>query len=268
MLNLPNRKRGAKMDNKNDVQKQFGRAANSYVTSDIHKKGKDLEVMLGLTNITGNETVLDIATGGGHTANLFAPHVKKLVALDLTPEMLQAAKAFVNGSGNDNVEFIQGDAENLPFDNEKLDIVTCRIAPHHFPHVKQFIEETYRVLKVGGQFILDDNISPENDEQDHFYNFVEKKRDYSHFRAWKKTEWICMLEQNGFLLRDLHCFEKSFKFNPWCDRMNLSSVEKSELSNYMLKAKSNIKKKFSIETINQEIISFKAEAMILKAVKA
>lgn len=256
------------MDNKSDVQKQFGSTARSYVTSEIHQKGKDLQLLLAISEITGEENLLDIATGGGHTANLFAPHVKHVTALDLTQPMLQEAEKFIKGNYHKNVEFVQGDAEQLPFSDQTFDIVTCRIAPHHFPNIEKFIDEAYRVLKNEGYFLLDDNVTPESDEQDQFYNTVEKLRDYSHFRAWKKTEWLKMLELQGFLVEELYRFEKTFEFDSWCNRMQLSKTNKDEITNLMLNSSQEIKKRFHIITIDQSILSFKGEAIIIKARKA
>lgn len=255
------------MDIKKDVQQQFGKNAGSYVVSKIHKEGKDLQKLVAIAEINGKERVLDIATGGGHTANAFAPFVERVTAVDLTPEMLAEAEKFIRGNGNENVEFIEGDAESLPFSAEVYDIVTSRIAPHHFPNVKTFVEEVNRVLKPEGQFLLVDNVCPEAEELDHFYNTIEKKRDYSHFRAWKKTEWIEMLELSGFEISEFHRFDKTFLFDPWCDRMNLPIMEKEQLNAFMLEAGENVKKKFRIKTEDNKVISFVGESIIVKAIK-
>ncbi|THE13261.1 class I SAM-dependent methyltransferase [Bacillus timonensis] len=255
------------MDIKNDVKKQFGRSAASYVTSEGHRKGGDLETLIALADANGTELALDIATGGGHTANALAPLVEKVTAFDLTPEMLAAAEKFIKGNGHLNVEFVEGDAENLPFSDQTFDIVSCRIAPHHFPNITSFVSEVSRVLKTGGQFLLDDNVAPENEEFDEFYNTVEKKRDYSHFRAWKKSQWLQMLENEGFEIQEFYRFDKTFEFESWCDRMHLSDSEKAELTDYMLNASSKIKQKFRIQIENHTIISFQGEAVVLKGTK-
>ncbi|NHM33767.1 class I SAM-dependent methyltransferase [Neobacillus terrae] len=255
------------MDIKKDVKEQFGRNADSYVNSKIHKEGKDLYKLVQIASLNGDERVLDVATGGGHTANAFAPFADKVIAIDLTPEMLKAAKAFVKGNGNSNVEFLAADAEKLPFSPEVYDAVTCRIAPHHFPNIKSFIEETYRVLKPGGQFLLVDNVAPEKDSFDSFYNTIEKKRDYSHFRAWKKSEWLEMLESAGFEIKEFHRFEKIFQYDSWCKRMKLSVEDKMELNQFMLAADKEIKKKFRIQFSGNAVTSFQGESIILKAVK-
>lgn len=254
-------------DNKSDVQQQFGRSAESYVQSKLHKEGKDLQKLVSIAHIDGSEKVLDIATGGGHTANAFAPIVNEVTALDLTKEMLVAAERFIKENGHENVQFVRGDAEKLPFSDETFNIVTCRIAPHHFPNIKTFVSEVYRVLKKDGQFLLDDNVVPELTAFDQFYNTIEKMRDYSHFRAWKKSEWLQLLEATGFVVQEWHRFEKQFTFEPWCNRMNLSITKKDELTTYMINTSEEIRKKFAIIIENNKVISFKGEAVVLKAVK-
>jgi ubiquinone/menaquinone biosynthesis C-methylase UbiE len=255
------------MDIKKDVQQQFGKNASSYVSSPIHKDGKDLTKIVEMAKLNGQEVLLDIATGGGHTANAFAPLVSKVTAIDLTAEMLAAARSFIRDNGHQNVEFIQGDAEQLPFPDESFDIVTCRIAPHHFPHVDLFIKEVHRVLKPKGQFLLDDNVVPEHNEYDQFYNTIEKLRDYSHFRAWKKSEWIQKLEESGLEIFEWHRFEKTFHFEPWCANMKLPEPEKNQLTQLILKSSKEIQKKFRIQIENDKVISFVGEAIVLKAIK-
>jgi ubiquinone/menaquinone biosynthesis C-methylase UbiE len=255
------------MDIKKEVQKQFSRSAELYVTSEKHSKGEDLKKLVEMAHATGSEDLLDVATGGGHTANALAPFVRKVTALDLTPEMLSAAEKFIKGNGHSNVNFVEGDAEKLPFSDETFDLVTCRIAPHHFPNVKNFISEVYRVLKHGGQFLLDDNVAPELDEFDEFYNTVEKMRDHSHYRAWKKTEWLQMLEVSGFEIQELHRFEKQFEFDSWCDRMHLSDIEKEALNEFMLNTSEILKSKFRIQKNNHQITSFQGESILLSATK-
>ena len=90
---------------------------------------------------------LDIATGAGHTAAAFAPHVARVIASDLTEEMLQEAAKLAAAKGFANMETARADAEALPFEDARFDLVTCRIAAHHFPDVPTFVAEVWRVLK-------------------------------------------------------------------------------------------------------------------------
>lgn len=255
------------MDIKEDVKKQFARSADSYVSSKIHRLGGDLNTLIEMAHTEKSDLALDAATGGGHTANALASLVKRVTALDLTPEMLASAEKFITGNGHTNVEFVEGDAENMPFEDETFDIVTCRIAPHHFPNITEFIKEVSRVLKPGGRFLLNDNAAPEKDEFDHFYNKIEKLRDYSHFRAWKKSEWFQMLELENFEISEMHRFEKHFEFEDWCTRMHLTNDEIENLTDIMVNANEDVKRKFRIEEQDNQIESFQGEAVLLSAVK-
>lgn len=254
-------------NNKENVQEQFGKSAESYVTSTWHATGKDLMKLVELAELQGNERVLDIATGGGHVANALAPSVKNVVAYDLTAEILQAAKTFIESNGNKNVEFVQGDAEKLSFKGAEFDVITCRIAAHHFPNLQLFVKECFRTLKKGGQFLLIDNVAPERDDFDTFYNKVEKDRDYSHYRAWKKSEWLRILEEIGFEIDETRRFTKTFVFEDWTNRMKLSEEKKKELSSYMLQASSEYHEKFRIKEEDGKVYSFMGESILIKAVK-
>lgn len=255
------------MSNKDKVVNQFGKNAGKYVTSKGHAKGKDLDLLFEIVKEHENTSLLDIATGGGHTANKLAPLFKKVTALDLTPEMLDKAKGFIEANGHTNVSFVQGDAEALPFPDQTFDTVTCRIAPHHFPNIDLFAGEVSRVLTEDGLFILIDNVASELDEYDQFYNEVEKRRDPSHYRAYKKTEWISLLEQKGFRIETFVAFKKQFLFNTWCDMMDLPEKDKAELNNDMVSSSQNIIEFFAIEIEDNQVLSFQGEAMLLAARK-
>lgn len=255
------------MDIKKEVINQFGNNADSYVDSKGHAKGNDLKMMVEHSGVDHNSILLDVATGGGHTANAFAPLVNKVIAYDLTPKMLEAAKKFIISNGHKNVEFVQGDAENLSFSNETFDFVTCRIAAHHFPSLKQFIKETYRVLKNNGCFLLIDNVAPEIKELDKFYNDIEKQRDQSHYRAWKKSEWIKFLEEEKFTIESMFRFEKKFNFVEWCERMKLNISEMRDLEKKISNSSPEIMTHFNIEIENNRVNSFTGESVLIKAKK-
>jgi ubiquinone/menaquinone biosynthesis C-methylase UbiE/catechol 2,3-dioxygenase-like lactoylglutathione lyase family enzyme len=252
---------------KEAVKSQFSRSADGYVKSQIHAKGKDLSKLIEIAKVSPEARVLDVATGGGHVANALAPFVKKVTAFDLTQEILHVAESFIKGNGHKNVDFVQGDAENMGFSEHSFDMITCRIAPHHFPHVTSFVQEVARTLKPGGQFLLIDNVAPEEDELDQFYNEVEKRRDYSHYRAWKKSEWIIILEEQGFEIDEWYHFPKTFLFEDWTDRMHLTNGEKQNLSTFMLNSSQKIREKFRIEPEDGYVYSFQGESVLLNATK-
>jgi len=197
-----------------------------------------------------------------------APFCGNVVALDLTSEILSVARKFIESNDHGNVEFVQGDAEKLSFPDETFDIITCRIAAHHFPNVSAFVREAFRTLKRGGTFLLIDNVSPEREDFDQFYNRIEKQRDYSHHRAHKKSEWIQMLETTGFEMVESHCFPKTFIFEDWCRNMNVSKKTKEQLEETMLNSDKELKDKFKVVIKDQKLYSFTGESILIKVKKA
>ncbi len=214
------------------VQQQFGANAAAYLTSTVHAKGASLARLVELVGPQKDWVALDVATGAGHTAAQFAPHVAKAVASDLTPEMLEQVKKLAAEKGLANMETAIADAEALPFDDQSFDLVTCRIAPHHFPNVAKFLSEVRRVLKPGGTFALVDNVSPDAETTPGFsaeelaaagaaYNAFEKLRDPSHGRALATDEWLALMAEAGLKLVHHEHAAKGMDFAAWVKNMNV-----------------------------------------------
>ncbi|WP_059104856.1 class I SAM-dependent methyltransferase [Shouchella shacheensis] len=252
---------------KKDVQQAFGKSAQAYVTSPLHAKGEDLLALKTVLQPTGTERLLDVATGAGHVVKTIAPHVASVTAIDITPEMLSVAETFVKDEGITNATFLEGPAEALPFEDASFDVVITRIAAHHFERPLAFVNEAARVLNDRGRLFILDNVAPEDGEMDRFYNEVEKQRDQSHVRAWKKSEWIQMVEKAGLNLASLLTFSKTFQFSNWTERMHLGANEKKELNDYMLRQKPEVISQFSIETISGQVQNFRGQSILLEARK-
>jgi ubiquinone/menaquinone biosynthesis C-methylase UbiE len=203
--------------NKTLVQEQFGKTAATYLTSTPHALGKSLERLVALTAPQKNWRALDVATGGGHVAYAFAPHVERLWATDITQEMLDLVKVEVQKRGLANVRTTYAKAEALPFEDESVDLVTCRIAPHHFDSIPEFLDEVRRVLKSGGVLAVVDNVVPDGSVGD-YVNAFERFRDPSHLRAWTMAEWRTALTKAGFALGHEEQIYKIMEFKSWASR--------------------------------------------------
>src|SRR5215510_12635674 len=221
--------------NKSLVQEQFGAHAAAYVTSTVHAKGASLARLVQLVAPQPQWQVLDVATGAGHTALAFAPHVDKVIASDLTQEMLTEAAKLAAEKGVHNLETAHADAEALPFADTSFELVTCRIAPHHFPDVPTFVAAARRVLVPGGTLAVVDNISPDQVSTPGFsstdlrdasltYNAFEKIRDPSHGRCLGMTEWSEVIEDAGFEPLHAERLPKDMEFQPWVERMGADST--------------------------------------------
>ena len=235
-------------DTYNRVKTQFGRTAAAYVESSGHAKGAELTAMVSLAeDLLGDlqgKKALDVATGGGHTALAFARAGAEVTATDLTPEMLTAAQAFVHANGGETVQFTAAAAESLPFAAETFDLVTCRIAAHHFADPEQFVRETARVLRPGGLFLLVDNVSPEDAELAEAMNEIERRRDPSHKWAYTVRQWVAWLADAGLDVQHLSRWWVYKPYWEWLERaqtpkdvgealaadiLNLASAQKAYL---------------------------------------
>ena len=88
------------------------------------------------------------------------------------------------------------DAEEIPYPDASFDLVTCRIAPHHFPDPAAFVRESARVLRSGGRFVLVDSTVPDGDAGV-FFNRFETLRDPSHVRSLTVDEWQGLIAAAG-----------------------------------------------------------------------
>src|SRR5262249_3436403 len=132
-----------------EIQQRFGAAAARYAESDYHGAGPDLAAMLEAARLRGDERVLDVGCGAGHTALRFAPRVTEVVAVDLTEAMLEQARSLAAARGIANVRCERGDAQALAYPDASFDVVTCRVCAHHFARPERAVREAARVLRPG-----------------------------------------------------------------------------------------------------------------------
>lgn len=210
---------------KAQAQSRFGQYAQVYVNSPLHAVGDDLERLAELVGGNSAWRVLDIATGGGHTALRLSREVGQVIAADLTPTMLHAARAYIQQQGATNVRFSAADAEAMPFASESFDAVTCRIAPHHFPDMFRFVQECARVLKPGGVLVVEDLLVPEDDRAARYLDSFERLRDPSHNRMAADYEWRGMfLDADLTVDTAVDIVKSDIRLLKWCAMQGCSEA--------------------------------------------
>ncbi len=262
---------------KKQVQEIFGASADAYVTSQVHAKGASLPRLVELLDPQRDWQVLDVATGGGHTAFVLAPHVAVVIASDLTKEMLINTAKGAEERGLKNVSTETADAENLPFPDASFDCVTCRIAAHHFPDNGRFLSECARVLKPDGRMALVDNVVPGSRlrgkkakiqrQAGEYVNAFEKLRDPSHARALSVDEWLDLFVGAGF--SDIHqeTYRKKMDFDSWTDRMHVTSEDRIRLKAMLLQAPTAVTDFLTPQSTGDRIAFYLTEAIIIGRLK-
>jgi SAM-dependent methyltransferase len=240
---------------KDRVRAQFGAAGDAYVRSTGFAVADDLARMVELARPLPTDRVLDIATGGGHVAVTFAPQVAHVIASDLTPEILNHAAAYFAERGLTNVETALADAEALPFPDDAFQIVTCRIAPHHFPRPDRFVAEVARVLAPGGRFVLIDSTVPQGDAGA-FINRIETLRDPSHVRSLPVPEWEALLGAAGFRVDHVESYRKRHDFDDWTARSRVSDSDKAALAELILNASGPLREALQVEADGDRLLGF------------
>jgi len=202
---------------KKTILQQFGAQAADYVDSATHARGASLVRLVELVQPQPQWQVLDIATGTGHTAIAFAPHVARVRATDITPQMMDQARQLLAERGLNNVIVETADAENLPYEDNTFDLVTCRIAPHHFDDVPRFVRESARVMHSGGLLAVVDNVVPTGPAGD-YVNAFEKLRDPSHGRCLTLLEWTAAFQEANLAIQHQETLQKTVNFPFWAKR--------------------------------------------------
>lgn len=211
-----------------DPRASFGPVAANYSRSTFHTSADRLQEVIDLAKPLKGDLALDVATGTGNTALALAPHVRRVVGLDLTREMLDVARRITKERGIENADWVLGDASMLPFPDETFDLYVVRAAPHHFPHFDAFVREAFRVLRPGRDAAFID-CAPPAPARDVLHE-VELRRDPSHVRSLTLEEWGEHLEAAGFEVEMSRARELDWDYEEWMRTMAVRPELAAELA--------------------------------------
>lgn len=195
-----------------DPRSYFADKAEAYKTSKSHANQADLDRMIAWLQPKPGARAVDVATGGGHTANALRDAGCRVVSTDMTRQMGPT---------------ILADAQRMPLRDATFDIVASRIAPHHFPDLDAFARESARILAPGGKLYVFDLTTPENDAQARVINHVERLRDPSHHESYRASRWREALA--SFKINSLETTASEFEFEPWVARAGMEETGEREL---------------------------------------
>lgn len=139
------------------------RSAPSYADSTAKLTSLGASHLLDAAQLTGDCRALEVGCGPGHITAMMAARGATVTGLDLVPAMIETARAL-----HPELEFVEANAEQLPFASDTFDVVVVNCVIRHFAHPTVVCTEIRRVLKPGGRFVFADPI-----EQFGFGAFIE-----------------------------------------------------------------------------------------------
>jgi SAM-dependent methyltransferase len=177
------------------ILEQFTRQAMPFATAPSIKDEAALKLIVDWSGAGPDDTVLDVACGPGLVVCAFATVARHATGIDITPAMLDRARAHAAERGLTNVAWRQGDVLPLPWPDASFTVVTSRFAFHHFLDPLAVLREMVRVCAAGGTVMVVDS-APAPDKVDAF-NRMEVVRDPSHVRALPLAEHLALFARAG-----------------------------------------------------------------------
>jgi SAM-dependent methyltransferase len=182
-------------DHKEHILDQFTRQAVPFATAAAIRNEDALNRIVKMAEAGPDDTVLDVACGPGLLACAFARVARHVTGIDLTPAMLEQARALQRQQGLENLTWQEGDVLPLPYADHSFSIVATRFAFHHFLDPLAVLKEMRRVCRPGGRVVVADS-APAAEKADAF-NRMERLRDPSHVRALSPAELRALFADAG-----------------------------------------------------------------------
>lgn len=217
------------MENLRKVQQNFGRSAADYRSSPSHRSPAALNRMIELIQPNKEDVALDVATGAGHTALKLAGYTERVIAIDVTKEMLFQTRSAALEEDIGNIDILLEDVHHMSFKEDTFDIVTSRIAPHHFAEIKTALKQMCQVLKPGGKLYIIDPSSCNDEETGKLINKIERLRDSSHVYSYSERMWREFMGELPLAIEHLSVGKGQYQLQQWFDRMNTPLENRKEI---------------------------------------
>jgi ubiquinone/menaquinone biosynthesis C-methylase UbiE len=176
---------------------QFTRQATPFSTAKTIASEEALQRLVEACGAGPSDSVLDVACGGGLVVCALARVVRRAEGIDITPAMLDRARALAAEKGLTNTHWRQGDVLPLPYPDASFSIVTSRFTFHHFQDPPAVLREMKRVCAPGGRIAVVDTDASADATKAAEFNRMERLRDPSHVRAMPGSELVELFRAAG-----------------------------------------------------------------------
>src|SRR5437870_7624601 len=185
------------MDHRDLIVEQFTKQAIPFSTAPGIQDREALALLVEAARAGADDTVLDVACGPGLVVCAFAAVVQHATGIDLTPAMIERARALALEERLGNVTWQVGDVLPLPFARDSFSVVVCRFAFHHFRQPERVLAEMKRVCRPGGTVAVVDVVASTDAVKARAFNRMERLRDPSHVRALTLAEIEALFPEAG-----------------------------------------------------------------------
>ncbi|MFZ0491254.1 MAG: bifunctional demethylmenaquinone methyltransferase/2-methoxy-6-polyprenyl-1,4-benzoquinol methylase UbiE [Salegentibacter sp.] len=216
----------SKLNKKKQVEQMFDNISGNYDgLNRVISFGTDVKwrkKVVAMVKATNPDSVLDIATGTGDLAIQMVPtQASRIVGLDLSEGMLSVGRKKIAARDlQEKIEMVQGDSEELPFEENSFDAITVAFGVRNFEDLEKGLSEIYRVLKPGGIFVVLETSVPTKAP------FKQGYRMYSNFllpligKIFSKDQ-----EAYSYLSKSAAAFPYGTAFNNILKKIGFISVE-------------------------------------------
>lgn len=211
------------------IVEQFTRQAEPFSKAGPITDEAALAKIVDATSAGPSDEVLDVACGPGIVACAFARVARRVTGIDITPAMVERARALATERGLENTTFRIGDVEPLPFDEGAFSVVVSRLAFHHLERPGAVLSEMRRVCRAGGVVAVVDLVAADDPERARAGNDVERLRDPSHARSLTRTELVALFATAGLPTPEAGGYRLELELESWLSRSFPDPKDVSEI---------------------------------------
>lgn len=213
-----------------EVERAFTAQAAAFEDPRLNQVfAQDIGWMFAGLQLDPAQIVLEVAAGTGQVARALAPHVRTVLALDVTRAMLDQGRRAADAERIANVIFMECDAARLPFADASFDAVACRYALHHFQRPSLQLAEMARCLRPGGQLVVADLVAADSAAIAARQDRLERIRDPSHTSLLSTAELRAAVERAGATVVDGAAKQTRRPLDMWLEHTTTADADAAQI---------------------------------------